>query len=72
MITAVTKYKWTNQAKDCYMRGCVCRGCPVYECYSKGSWTCQMKTAVLALVARYGIPKELEKSENQNFIGVNE
>lgn len=23
--------RWTKSAIDCYMRGCVCQGCPIYE-----------------------------------------
>jgi len=61
--------RWTKSALECYMRGCICNGCPIYETYCRlGGWTCQMKTAVLALVVKFGIPKELRKSKKDNLL----
>ena len=57
-------HRWTNQAIDCYNRGCVCKGCPVYELYFKNSGRkCKMKAAVIESVRLFGIPKEEEGNE---------
>ena len=57
--------RWTEQAKDCYKRGCVCNGCPV-QVYANKDWVCRMKVAVLALVKKFGIPQDLVKDEKEN------
>lgn len=49
---------WTQAAKDCYARGCNCRGCLMQDLETK----CNMKAAVLELVRKFGAPKEEEKS----------
>lgn len=61
--------RWTKSAMDCYIRGCVCEGCPINENYCKtDGWICKMKTAVLATVQKFGIPENLVKSDNENFL----
>lgn len=61
--------RWTRSAMECYMRGCICEGCPINETYCKtGGWTCQMKTAVLATVEKLGIPNYLIKNNKENFL----
>ena len=53
--------RWTNAAKQCFLRGCVCRGanvtpriCDNYEVLGD---KCKMKATVIELVRRYGSPK---------------
>ena len=54
---------------ECYLRGCICEGCPIYENYCKlGGWTCQMKAAVLATVQKFGIPQNLIKTDKENLL----
>ena len=54
----ITVRRWTESAIDCYKRGCVCEGCPIYEQYFKGSKRrCQMKAAVIESVRLFGAPK---------------
>lgn len=50
--------KWTTGAIDCYNRGCVCNGCPTYQIIGK---QCQMKKAVIGLVAKFGKPEKRKK-----------
>lgn len=45
--------RWTVSAIDCYFRGCVCSGCPVYEILGN---RCRMKQSVLMLVRKFGKP----------------
>lgn len=50
--------RWTDLAKACYKRGCVCNGCPINEQYFKNSKKkCQMKNAVLESVRLFGAPE---------------
>ncbi len=61
--------RWTKSAMECYLRGCICEGCPIYENYCKlGGWTCQMKAAVLATVQKFGIPQNLIKTDKENLL----
>lgn len=57
--------RWTKGAIECYMRGCVCEGCPVYEqifkYYPRG---CQMKAAVIATVRKFGITDSMTRKRN--------
>lgn len=46
--------RWTSTAIDCYKRGCVCAGCPMKELIK--SQKCMMKSSVLELVRKFGIP----------------
>lgn len=58
--------RWTKSAMDCYQRGCVCEGCFINEYFCKVSgWTCQMKAAVLASVAKFGIPAHLNRCKDE-------
>lgn len=53
---------WTIEAAKCYLRGCVCKGCPHEEGFPVSTDTdalkrpCQMKATVLELVRRWGSP----------------
>lgn len=46
--------RWTPSAKDCYFRGCVCSGCPIFEIIGN---QCKMKRTVLNLVRKLGKPE---------------
>ena len=52
--------RWTIGAKECYQRGCNCKGC-----YYSFLDCCRMKYTVLGLVRVLGIPKELEKKKEE-------
>ena len=49
---------WTPTAEDCYNRGCVCEGCFMFKILHN---TCQMKSAVIDLVRKFGRPPEKPK-----------
>ena len=58
--------RWTQISKECYMRGCICKGCPVYETYFKDkpkSQQCQVKTAVIETVRRLGITDDMRRND---------
>lgn len=44
---------WTQTARDCYERGCDCRGCLIKEQMEN---PCRMKAAVFELVRKFGAP----------------
>ena len=48
-------YRWTQAAKECYDRNCICRGCIYFE---KLETRCFMKQTVLALVRKFGKPPD--------------
>ena len=48
--------KWTPSAVECYQRGCICSNCPIQEFIK--SQKCQMKSAVIELVKKFGIPQK--------------
>lgn len=48
--------RWTEGAINCYKRGCVCKNCPIQEFIK--SQKCQMKSAVIELVKKFGIPQK--------------
>ena len=48
-------YRWTDDAINCYYRGCVCSDCPMYEMIGS---QCQMKRSVLGLVRKFGKPEK--------------
>lgn len=57
---------WNKTAEDCYKRGCICSGCPIYELYFEPyNLKCQMKVAVIEMVRIYGLPEHLKKKENE-------
>lgn len=60
-VTSYPKiHKWTTSAIDCYKRGCVCKGCPIYERYFKTKYQgFGMKIAVIESVRKLGLPFEL-------------
>jgi hypothetical protein len=45
--------QWTQTAKECYDRGCVCKECPIKDLIETH---CFMKTAVIELVRKFGKP----------------
>lgn len=59
--------RWNDTAKDCYRRGCICKDCPLGNIYFKTT-TCHMKEAVIELVRRFGLTKDLIKKEKENFL----
>lgn len=62
--------RWTQSAMDCYKRGCICNGCPVYELVFKpANRKCMMKGAVIATVRKFGIPANLIKKDRENYYG---
>ena len=46
---------WTPSAVDCYERGCICEGCPIFLIIET---ECVMKITVLELVKTLGKPPE--------------
>ena len=57
-------HRWTQSAKECYIRGCVCKGCPIYELYFKHSnENCRMKNAVLESVRKLGITEDMKRND---------
>lgn len=54
MFRDVSLRRWTPSAKDCYFRGCVCPGCPIFEIIGN---QCRMKRTVLNLVRKLGKPE---------------
>lgn len=60
--------RWTKSAIECYARGCVCQGCPIYESFFQDKPRgCQMKFAVIASVRKFGILDSMKK-ENKEII----
>lgn len=58
----LTISRWTATAIDCYNRGCICEGCPIYEEIFKGTGNkCRMKQTVIESVRLFGAPKEEDK-----------
>lgn len=61
--------RWSQSAEFCYKRGCICKDCPIYEQFFKNKKgllkICHMKAAVLELVKQFGIPKRLQKTEDE-------
>lgn len=45
---------WTEDAVNCYKRGCICKDCPILDLIT--SQKCQMKYAVIELVKKFGTP----------------
>ena len=52
---------WTDGAIECYRRGCNCQGCDLPH----PSGCCNMKSAVLDLVRRYGSPEVYIAEQNR-------
>lgn len=54
--------RWTQGAKDCLEVGCVCETCLLYQKFFKYSVRkCRMKSYVLALVGKFGHPKDVKQ-----------
>lgn len=56
--------QWTQIAKECYNRGCVCRGCPM----SKLETRCRMKGSVIELVRKLGAPQDKIKKIDERIL----
>lgn len=58
---------WTEDVRNCYERGCVCKGCYMFEILG---YQCRMKLAVFKLVKEIGAPHSKEKrlSEQQQAV----
>lgn len=55
---------WTQTAKECYLRGCKCVGCPIYEAvFRHNRLRCKMKLVVIELVRKWGITNDLRKND---------
>lgn len=52
--------RWTKAAKECLDRGCVCRGCYYARFFEYPSANCGMKKHVIALVRKFGHPKDVQ------------
>lgn len=49
---------WTPTAVDCYLLGCSCSKCNLYNIYFKHKeQKCRMKETVIELVRRFGVPE---------------
>lgn len=53
---------WTEDAINCYERGCLCKGCFMFNILG---YECQMKSAVFKLVKELGAPHPREKWLNK-------
>lgn len=50
---------WSQTGMDCYLRGCVCKGCLFESGFynnRKEKHSCQMKASVLEMVRVFGAP----------------
>lgn len=54
--------RWNRTLADCYLRGCVCEGCPIKETYD--GFICRCKGYVLEAVRKFGVPESLERESN--------
>ncbi len=52
--------RWTESAIGCWKRGCNCAGC-YYENFFTSKRKCQMKSAVIELVRKFGPPPNLKE-----------
>lgn len=53
-IKAANLRYWTESAKECYERNCICKNCDIFP---KRFWSkCKMKSYVLALYTKFGKP----------------
>lgn len=62
--------RWTQSAKQCYLRGCKCDGCYYQKFFiqSFGENICEMKKTIFKLT-KDSIPKELQRTSEENFLG---
>ncbi len=51
--------RWTNAAKDCYLRNCVCRDCYYHAFFNSSPYQCKMKMSVIRLVEEIGLHNDL-------------
>lgn len=49
--------RWTKDSIACYLRGCVCEGCPYNSFFTDKRQKCRMKMAVIESVRVLGKPK---------------
>lgn len=64
--------RWTDSAKSCYKRGCVCEGCEVNNLNL--SVKCVMNEVVKRLILKHGLPDDLISTkgviiEDEELIG---
>lgn len=59
-------YRWTQDAVECYKRGCNCNGCFFENYFTNSDYRypkykqkCRMKYSVLELVRIIGIPEDI-------------
>lgn len=54
--------KWSQNAINCYTRGCMCEGCNYGELYQESEFKrkCSLKSIVLELVKLNGAPKGIK------------
>ena len=56
-----TTKQWTPTAVDCYLLGCTCSKCFLYQIYFLDSGIkCRMKDVVIELVRKFGKPEFVE------------
>ena len=56
---------WTKLAKECYERGCNCRGCMLVPDLETPEFKCRIKDYVMAYIKMGYYPKT-EEDENEN------
>lgn len=57
--------RWNKTLAECYMRGCVCKGCPIYEnIFAHNKMACQCKHYVIAAVCKFGVPESLQRKND--------
>lgn len=66
MFSDVSLRRWTQSARDCYFRGCICSGCPIYEILET---KCRMKQTVLELVRKFGKPEKEINYQEMDIVG---
>lgn len=58
---------WTKQAKECYERGCNCKGCKIVPSLETPAFKCRIKDYVMAYIKMGYYPKtEEDENENEN------
>lgn len=58
--------RWNKTLADCYLRNCICEGCPIHETYQ---FQCMCKKYVIEAVRKFGVPEELLKKRGSNIVG---
>lgn len=58
--------RWNKTLADCYLRNCICKGCPIKETYQ---FKCRCKIYVVEAVRKFGVPEGLLKKKESSIIG---